>query len=34
VAQAIERLWVNVAFGSRERGGLVESLRAAGAPAS
>ena len=34
VAQSVERLRVNIAFGSREQGGLVESLRAAGAPAS
>jgi puromycin-sensitive aminopeptidase len=34
VAQSIERLRVNVAFGTRERGGLVESLRAAGTPTS
>ena len=34
VAQSIERLRVNVAFGSRERDGLAESLRAAGTPAS
>jgi puromycin-sensitive aminopeptidase len=34
VAQAIERLRINVAFGSRERAGLVESLRAVGAPRS
>jgi puromycin-sensitive aminopeptidase len=30
VAQSVERLRVNVAFGSRERGGLSASLRAAG----
>jgi puromycin-sensitive aminopeptidase len=30
VAQSVERLRVNVAFGTRERAGLVESLRAAG----
>jgi puromycin-sensitive aminopeptidase len=34
VAQAIERLGINVAFGTRERTGLVESLRAAGTPTS
>jgi hypothetical protein len=34
VAQSVERLRINIAFGSREQGGLVESLRAAGAPAS
>ena len=34
VAQSVERLRVNVAFGSRERDGLVESLRAAGARTS
>jgi puromycin-sensitive aminopeptidase len=33
VAQSVERLRVNVAFGSRERAGLTESLRAAGVPA-
>ncbi len=30
VAQSIERLGVNVAYGSRERAGLAQSLRAAG----
>ena len=30
VAQSIERLRINVAFGTRERAGLVGSLRAAG----
>jgi puromycin-sensitive aminopeptidase len=34
VAQSVERLRINVAFGSRERDGLVASLAAAGAPAS
>ncbi len=34
VAQSVERLRVNVAFGSRERGGLSASLRAAGEPTS
>ena len=34
VAQSVERLRVNVAFGTRERPGLAESLRAAGAPTS
>ena len=34
VAQSVERLRVNVAFGSRERAGLADSLRAAGAPTS
>ena len=34
MAQAIERLGINVAFGTRERTGLVESLRAAGTPTS
>jgi puromycin-sensitive aminopeptidase len=34
VGQSVERLRINVAFGSRERAGLVESLRAAGAPTS
>ena len=33
VAQSVERLRVNVAFGSRERDGLAASLRAAGTPA-
>ena len=32
VAQSVERLRVNVAFASRERAGLADSLRAAGAP--
>jgi puromycin-sensitive aminopeptidase len=32
VAQSVERLRVNVAFASRERDGLADSLRAAGAP--
>ena len=31
-AQSVERLRVNVAFASRERAGLADSLRAAGAP--
>jgi hypothetical protein len=34
VAQSIERLRVNVAFGTRERPGLAGSLGAAGSPAS
>jgi len=34
VAQSVERLRVNVAFGTRERSGLDESLRAAGSPTS
>ena len=34
VAQSVERLRINVAFGTRERPGLVESLRAAGQSAS
>ena len=34
VAQSVERLRVNVAFGSRERGGLAASLRAAAGPTS
>ncbi|HEX4434204.1 MAG TPA: M1 family aminopeptidase [Acidimicrobiales bacterium] len=34
VAQSVERLRVNVAFGSRERAGLADTLRAAGTPAS
>ena len=34
VAQSVERLRINVAFGTRERPGLVESLRAAGPSAS
>ena len=34
VAQSVERLRVNVAFASRERAGLADSLRAAGAPTS
>jgi aminopeptidase 2 len=32
VAQTVERLRINVAFGSRERDGLADSLGAAGAP--
>jgi hypothetical protein len=32
VAQSVERLRVNLAFGSRERAGLVDSLRAARTP--
>jgi hypothetical protein len=32
VAQSVERLRVNLAFGFRERAGLGESLRAAGTP--
>ena len=34
VAQAIERLRINVAFGSREQPGLVQTLRSVGTPAS
>jgi len=34
VAQSVERLRVNVAFGSRERSGLAASLRAAAGPTS
>ena len=34
VAQSVERLRVNVAFGSRERPGLSASLQAAGGPTS
>ena len=34
VAQSVERLRVNVAFGTRERPGLVDSLRAAGGPSA
>ncbi len=32
VAQSVERLRINVAYGSRERAGLADSLRAAGTP--